>query len=480
VIDLYLCHAAADREVAARIASRLERAEAKVWLEQCLSIPEVWDGGLSSAAMLLLLSPGAVPQRLNRDEWEPLLAHIAGNATPPVSSILIRDCGYPKLLGRKDFHRWENDRPEVVLRALESWVLSLDPQSESHTFVPARLPWFHGRESELDGLWTELVDKAGAAVLSNAEPGGGKTSLAQEFARAAGGQFRDVLWIECGGRSRLSIAGELAAQLGASLQGPVEEGIAALGTLIDNHRLLVVLDDVTGDIPIELAPEGRASLLITTRLQNDDAISVAPVETSPALVETPMDARDLPLWDAMSVCRPQGFPLAFAARIAAITEADAREASRRLSDQRWIDNVDAGGTRFRLGARGGAAWHSEATHLRHAEVLNQIFAAWRSQPTLCRALLAEMESAFQWALVSDWNLAVRLAERAFGFLSGEARLHEAVELYSELRDAARARQDLQVAENCSAELSWIQDDSGDIRRRAVSGDQLALDFVLEV
>jgi hypothetical protein len=87
-----------------------------------------------------------------------------------------------------------------------------------------------------------------------------------------------------------------------------------------------------------------------------------------------------------------------------------------------------------------------------------------------------MEVAFQRALVSDWDLAVRLAERAFGFLSGQERLHEAVELYSELRDTARERQDLRVAENCSAELAWIQDDSGDIRRRAVSGAQLPLDF----
>lgn len=480
MIDLYLCHAAADREVAARIRVRLERGGAKVWLEQCDSIPEIWDGGLSSTAILLLLSPGAVPRRSTREEWEPLLAHLAGNATPPVSSIHIRDCAYPKLLERKDFHRWDDGRPEQVLRAIERWTLSLDPQNESHTFVPARLPWFEGRQSELDRLWRALVDKPGTTVLSSAAPGSGKTSLAQEFARAAGGQFRDVLWVECGGRSRLAIASELAAQLGTSLQGSIEEGIAALQRVIDSHRLLIVLDDVTGDIPIALAPEGHASLLITTRMAVEEAFSLAAIGTSSAPVETVIDPRDLPLWEATSVCRPQGFPLEFAARIASMPEPEARAASRRLSDQRLIDPVDAVGSRFRLAAWGGAAWQSEAARLRHAEVLNQIFAAWRSDPARCRALLAELEGAFQWALVSDWNLAVRLADRAFGFLSGEGRLHEAIDLYSELRVAARARQDLQVAENCSAELAWIQDESGDIRRRAVSGGQLALDFSLEV
>jgi hypothetical protein len=327
VIDVFLCHSAADREVAARIASRLERAESKVWLEQCSrddahTIPEAWDGGISSAAILLLLSPDTVPQRLNRDEWEPLLAHVAGNATPPIGAILIRECAYPRLLERKDFHRWD-DRPEALLRALESWVLRLHPQSEFHSFMPARQPWFEGRQHEMDLLWTALVDEAGAAVLSNAAPGSGKTSLAQEFARVAGGQFRDILWVECGGRSRLSIAGELAAQLGTSLQGPVEEAIAGLGRLIENHRLLVVLDDVTGDIPIDLAPDGRASLLITTRLPGlplpERAVLVRLEDAiAPSPSESPMDPLDLRLLEAMSVCRPQGFPLEFAARIAGI------------------------------------------------------------------------------------------------------------------------------------------------------------------
>jgi len=480
VLDLYLCHAPTDREVAAKVHSRLERAGARVWLEQGDSIPEVWDGGLSSTAILLLLSPDAVPPRLNREEWEPLLAHVAGNAAPPIGSILLSECAYPKLLGRKDFHRWDGDRPEQTLRAIEGWALSLDPQSESHTFVPARLPWFEGRQSELEALWMALVDQAGTVILSSDSPGSGKTSLAQEFARAAGGQFRDVLWIECGGRSRVSIAGELAVQLDARLQGGGEEWIAALGRVIDSHRLLIVLDDVTGDIPVVPAPEGRASLLITTRMPIEDAISVAPVETFPDQFETAIDPQDEPLWEAMSVCGPLGFPLEFAARIAGITDGDARAACQRLTDRRWIDPVDAGGSRFRLSARGGAAWQSEAARVRHAEELNKTFAAWRSQPDRCRVLLAEMESAFQWTLVSDWNLAVRLAGRAFGFLSGEGRLHEAVELYSELRDAARARQDLQVAEDCSAELAWLQDDSGDIRRRAVSGGQLALDFFVDL
>ena len=69
MLDVFICHSAADRGVAAMIAARLERgAEAIVWLDECgghsgQTIAATWEAGLSSAAILLLLSPEAVPQR---------------------------------------------------------------------------------------------------------------------------------------------------------------------------------------------------------------------------------------------------------------------------------------------------------------------------------------------------------------------------------------------------------------------------------
>jgi hypothetical protein len=51
---------------------------------------------------------------------------------------------------------------------------------------------------------------------------------------------------------------------------------------------------------------------------------------------------------------------------------------------------------------------------------------------------------------------VRLAQRAATFLNAQGRRAEAEQVYMQLREAARARQDSEVVENCTWELSWIQ------------------------
>ena len=87
-----------------------------------------------------------------------------------------------------------------------------------------------------------------------------------------------------------------------------------------------------------------------------------------------------------------------------------------------------------------------------------------------------MESGFEWALIADWDLATGLARRSCQFLKAEGRLREAARIYELLREAARARENAEVAADCSWELSWIRDEPGEIRRGAVAGQQLALDL----
>jgi hypothetical protein len=45
-----------------------------------------------------------------------------------------------------------------------------------------------------------------------------------------------------------------------------------------------------------------------------------------------------------------------------------------------------------------------------------------------------------------------------------------------LRTVARQRGDSQLAEECTWELSWIQDEPGEVQRRVTAGHQLILDF----
>jgi hypothetical protein len=490
VPDIFLFHSPADRDVAAAIAERLERgAEAQVRLEVCgpdtgETVADVWEQGLASAAILLLLSPSSVPARLRREDWEALLEHTQGGGSPPVGVILAGQCPYPKLLERKHFFRWPDDA-QCVLRDLTHWILNLGGRREP-SFAPARLTWFQGRQRELDQMWETLVDESGAMVLANASPGSGKTALAQEFVHLAGSHFRDIHWVECGTRPEISIAGELAAQLGVSLGNSGEDALARTGALIQERRVLLVFDDLPAGLPIATTCGGRASVLVTTRFEDPELLPGAHLmqleRVEPATPErealTPA-ARQL--WDAALVCRPQGFPLELAARIARLDEVEAQAACQDLVRQRWLDPIDAAASRFRPGAGACAARESRGGALNrwHAEALVEIFSKWRIHPILCKGLLAETDSAFEWALDSNWRLATALAHRAFAFLKSEGRLAEAIDLYKRVINAAVDRNDRQEVEDCTWELSWIHDEGAGLRRTTENAEQIAFNFAEE-
>ena len=490
MFDVFICHSPSNRELAAAIAARLERgAEARVLLEECNSdagktVASAWEAGTACGAILLLLSPDSVPHRLSRTDWEPVLRHVEGNAPPPLGAVLVSGCPYPRLLERKHFFRWDAERRET-LRAIERWVLGIHLENQPAAFVPARLAWFEGREHELETMWESLVDEAGSVVVTNATAGSGKTSLAQEFARAASGHFRDIAWVGCGDRSRASLVADLGRQLGVPIEGTTEEVAARIQHVLEEHRLLVVLDDLTGEAPVLTSPGARTSVLITTRSRMVEVPPHARVleigrALQPVLIRLLADSAERRLWEAMSVCRQHAFALDLAARIANMGADEAGEASRRLVEECWIDPFDAAGARFRAGAGRLAATPPgadyAALHRRHAETLNGIFSKWRTEPGLCAGYLAEWEAAFQWALGSDWRLAIGLAERAFAFLRHQWRWPEAVRIYRQLLHAAGERQDRQVAERCAWELSWIADEYGRIRRPPGEGGQLAFDW----
>ncbi len=454
MLDVFLCHAAADRGAASAIAARLERgAEARVWREESASVNTAWEYGLSSAAILLLLSPDSVPARVVREDWEGLLGHVGA---PAAGAVLLRTCGYPRLLERRPFWRWGAS----TLRDLERWVLSLHPQDRPR-FEPARLPWFEGRSDELAELWEALVDAAGCCVLVNAERGSGKTCLAQHFARSAGEHFRDVVWVDCAGRPAASVRGEIAARLQAT--GAVE-------SVLREHRLLLVLDDL--DRPMPVFAGGRTSVLVTTRHELDLQAGARVMRLAPAARPAPGDAGDPRLWCAMSVCRRNDVPLALAARIAGLDSGAAQAACERLVAARAIDPFDAERQRFRLAARPEA--DLEELRKRHAAELRASFARWRQNPAECLELLAEAEAAFDWAAPRDWPLATTLAFSVFALLESQGRLAEAAEVCDRLRSAALERNDARIAAECAWRVSWIRNEGGDMRPLPVVGEQLML------
>src|SRR5215467_12420235 len=136
MLEIFLCCSPADRDVAAAISARLKDAgEVTVVLDdtETSSVAVKWEGGLSSTAILLLLSPEAVPPQVDRTSWGTLLDHITSSTDPPIGSLLVRDCGYPRILERKHFFRWQCGSRNA-LRAVEKWMMGLHSLPERRSF----------------------------------------------------------------------------------------------------------------------------------------------------------------------------------------------------------------------------------------------------------------------------------------------------------------------------------------------------------
>ena len=56
--------------------------------------------------------------------------------------------------------------------------------------------------------------------------------------------FDGILYLDCGGRSLAALTGDLAAQLGMRLEGPVQHNLERLREFCSERRFLLVLDDV--------------------------------------------------------------------------------------------------------------------------------------------------------------------------------------------------------------------------------------------
>ena len=329
MVDVFVCHSAASREVAATIAARLERcAEAKVWLEELpdrSNLLDSWEGGLSSTAILLILDGSSVPPQSTRDTWGPVLDHITENSLPPIGCVRVGSCAYPKLLERKAFFPWQEEPCPYCVPSKPglSVCMSRSEGAQSRRCV------FRGSKVvivELDALWRTLVDEAGSTMTLHSRGVSGKMALAQEFAAQAADHFRDVLWIGCSDMSAAGVSGELASQLGAATTHGIPD-------LLQEHRLLVVFDDLRIPMPLDFRQGSRSSILVTTRQPQ-----IAPragmeleQEIAPHEVHPPENDTDRKLWHAISVCRPHGVALDLPAAMAGLLRNEAKPAFDRLS-----------------------------------------------------------------------------------------------------------------------------------------------------
>lgn len=489
---VFPCYAQADRELVRQLAAFLERGSG---VELLLEEGEIRPGedlivkvqeGLSSDAVLVLLSPHAVPGRWILERWRSAFWEQAAEVGTPLAALLCEDCKFPELLRRKTFFDLRGPRLEGF-RSIRRWLLSLWPAPAQAPFLAGRQPAFRGRDAELETLCTVLADAPGVAVVANASAGSGKTALALEFAYRHREDFDAVFWLTCGARTAAALAGDLAAQAGIRLDGDLECNLHQLRQLCSRHRCLLVLDDAVESTAALLVPRGRTSVLITTCHPDlAGALSAWPLALeSRALTPPPdLDPNARRLLSAMCACAPSGFCLDVAARTAGIGAAQLREGTAQLLSQGLLTELDRNGPRYLVPAIARSVAEDHIWRLPHARAAAALLDAQTDEPRDLTRFWPDLQHAFHTALALDWALAGVLARRAVTWARAQNRLAEAFEILEDWSRAAERRSDRHVLEDSAWERIWILEHWGrsgealvlDALRRKQYADQLAFDF----
>lgn len=194
-----------------------------------------------SDILIVLLSKASWPVRLPRERWDPILVDA------PDSFVLLEDCPYPELLRRKPHFidaRIRNAGRELKRRIWRQ-------QTQAGTARPEH--W----SSDLEELYATIADHPGSVTIDGA--------TARRFAAEAAHDFEAVLWVPCHDRTTAQCVGELGAQLGAILDGQLDQNRERISEILSFRRLLLVLDapDEQALGALRCQP-GRTSILITS------------------------------------------------------------------------------------------------------------------------------------------------------------------------------------------------------------------------
>jgi hypothetical protein len=240
---LFPCYAPADREKARDLARFVEDgADVRVFLEEGeMRAGETLASKARDARMadtvLLLFSRESWPSRWPRAEWEDAWINEPAAEDVPIGFLRLDDCSPPPVL--KPRFEWNLDGK----RRIKRWLRGHGPESSR----PA---------PEMELLGIAIADRPGFETVAS-------TAEAREFAREFAADFDAVLEVEGGGRSMAALCGDLAAQLGLRLEGPLEENERRLREFCEPRRFLILL---AGWADQDDAPSfgGRCSTLVAT------------------------------------------------------------------------------------------------------------------------------------------------------------------------------------------------------------------------
>lgn len=187
------------------------------------------------------------------------------------ASQLLQSAGHPTIAElRRDLQQKPD---ETLTRLLSHWEQI--PEAKQGSAAPfqamAHLPYFVGREAELEQLKETLLAGEHATIYSIQGMGGvGKTALAAHLAYQLRRVFPDgVLWARVDTSDTMSILSTFASayDLDVRQYGDVGSRSRIVRELLANKQALIVLDNAQSSEQVKplLPPTGSCAVLITTR-----------------------------------------------------------------------------------------------------------------------------------------------------------------------------------------------------------------------
>ena len=268
---IFPCYAAADRAIAERLATLLERgADVRVFLDEGqmaagADLAEKAREARMADIVLVLFSRNSLPSRWPRAQWEDALLKEPAAEGVRIAFLKCDDCIPPRVLTPMfDAAR---------LRDVKRWVRG----SEAGQPPAAEF------SADLEVLGIAIADRPGTETVRS-------IALAREFAAGFGGDFDAVLPLDCTTGTLADMAGDLAWQVGLHLDGELADNLEHLRIFCAARRFLVMLE---GGAPAELIFGGRCSTLISTEPGDPSADTLRQVARAFDVEEDWSEARRL-------------------------------------------------------------------------------------------------------------------------------------------------------------------------------------------
>ena len=211
-----------------------------------LDLIQATERALSAEIALVLLSPSSIPKVWKRKTWEPVFFDSPKQLQTLIGFVLVSECTFPALLRQQRFFDATGD-PLPAFRQIKRWLLR----------PPETLPPMAPLAPDVEEVRRTVADKPGSAA-------GIAPDLAARFAGECADDFEAVYRIDCRGRSRAGIRGDIGSELGLRMAGTTEQNAVTLGDWCASHRVLFVLSGVAVEDQDFATPGGRVSVIFTS------------------------------------------------------------------------------------------------------------------------------------------------------------------------------------------------------------------------